>query len=336
MLQKGFWKLVRRMNLKRLLDTVCKTAERSGKNKLWILIDVLYCGVVYGAGYQDYWLYEFEKLNRVQRNTYVTRGFNNRMVCLLNSKEKREEFSHKGNFNRRYQDLLGRAHLDLSLCSEESFVKFIQEQPVFAAKPPRGCCGKGFERVEISQETDPAKLFQRLREEGKTIVEEYLNQHTVLEQIYPYSVNTLRIGTINRGGVVTVIYGFLRIGNHGNVVDNINSGGMCAPIGLETGIITQKACDKDGNAYEFHPMTGAKIQKAKIPFWQDSLKLCVEAAKRAPEIGYIGWDVCVTPQGPVLVEGNEFPGHDILQLPEHTSKKVGMKPVFLKLVPELN
>ena len=334
--RKGFWKLVRGIKVKRLLATVKKTAERSGKNKLFLLIDILYCGVAYGAGYQDYWLYEFENLNRAQRKTYVARGFNNRLVCLLNSKEEREQFSDKGNFNRRYQTFLGRAFLDLTKCSEKEFLQFAKEHQIFAAKPPKGCCGKGFEKVEVTQETDLSKLFQRLKEDGRTIVEEYLRQHPTLEKIYPSSINTLRIGTMNHGGVVTAIYGLLRIGNRGNVVDNINSGGMCAPIDLQSGIITEKACDKEGMVYTFHPVTGAEIKGVEIPFWQESLKLCVDAAKLTPEIGYIGWDVCVTPQGPVLVEGNEFPGHDLLQLPAHTPQKIGMKPMFLKLVPELN
>ena len=32
--------------------------------------------------------------------------------------------------------------------------------------------------------------------------------------------------------------------------------------------------------------------------------------------------------GPVFVEGNEFPGHDIYQLPLHVPEKIGMMPKF--------
>ena len=44
--------------------------------------------------------------------------------------------------------------------------------------------------------------------------------------------------------------------------------------------------------------------------------------------GDIGWDVAFTPDGPCLVEGNNFPGHDIYQLPEHTHSKIGMMKKF--------
>lgn len=45
-------------------------------------------------------------------------------------------------------------------------------------------------------------------------------------------------------------------------------------------------------------------------------------------MGYTGWDVAITPDGPLFVEGNEFPGHDIYQLPEHTPNKIGIMSKF--------
>jgi hypothetical protein len=52
------------------------------------------------------------------------------------------------------------------------------------------------------------------------------------------------------------------------------------------------------------------------------------AAVRVPQVGYVGWDVAFGVDGPMLVEGNNFPGHDIYQLPEHTPDKIGMMEKF--------
>ena len=52
-------------------------------------------------------------------------------------------------------------------------------------------------------------------------------------------------------------------------------------------------------------------------------------------VRYIGWDVCITPDGPVLIEGNDYPGYDFWQLPEHTPDKIGLLPYYKKMVPEL-
>lgn len=63
---------------------------------------------------------------------------------------------------------------------------------------------------------------------------------------------------------------------------------------------------------------------------EKALELVQDASKEVVEIRYVGWDVCFTPDGPILVEGNEYPGHDIYQLPEHTPNHLGIWPKFTK------
>ena len=68
------------------------------------------------------------------------------------------------------------------------------------------------------------------------IIEEVIRQHPEISAIYPHSVNTYRIVTVLRDGTAHVAYSFIRIGNGGQFVDNINAGGMAAPIDPETGV----------------------------------------------------------------------------------------------------
>jgi D-alanine-D-alanine ligase-like ATP-grasp enzyme len=51
--------------------------------------------------------------------------------------------------------------------------------------------------------------------------------------------------------------------------------------------------------------------------------MCKQAAKKIPEVRYIGWDVAFTENGPVIVEGNEYPGYGLLQFYKLKNKKTG-------------
>ena len=41
--------------------------------------------------------------------------------------------------------------------------------------------------------------------------------------------------------------------------------------------------------------------------------MCIKAYKRIPQVRYIGWDIAFTNNGPVMVEGNEYPGYGLVQ-----------------------
>jgi hypothetical protein len=62
--------------------------------------------------------------------------------------------------------------------------------------------------------------------------------------------------------------------------------------------------------------------------------MCREAALCAGD-AYIGWDVCIMPDGPAIVEGNNYAGYDFSQLPEHRPNKIGDLPFFQRFVPGL-
>ena len=62
--------------------------------------------------------------------------------------------------------------------------------------------------------------------------------------------------------------------------------------------------DIHGELYETHPDTGARIADFQLPDMDAVRALITEVALVIPEVRYVGWDIVVTPTGPVLVEGN--------------------------------
>ncbi len=323
------------MNIRGLFNTVEIVHKISTKNRIYLFFDILYCGFKYGAAYNDYLLFEFYLLTKNQRRTYVTRVINNKITRLMNDRAFYHLFDNKDEFYALYSEFIGRRWMAANSTSKEEFVRFLNGDDEIIIKPVNGGCGIGVEKLKRSDFKDLDSMFAYISGKPNAIVEEVIPQHEKLDELYPGSVNTLRIVTVYSEGSVNIVYAYIRIGNSERPVDNINSGGMCAPIDLESGVVTQPGYDKNRVTYEKHPKTGCKIKGFSVPMWQEALELCRKAAERVPQMGYVGWDVGITPRGPVLVEGNNLPGHDILQLPPHVPDRVGMLPRFKMYVKNL-
>ena len=70
-------------------------------------------------------------------------------------------------------------------------------------------------------------------------------------------------------------------------------------------------------------MTGKKFSDVKIKGVKEAFEMCKEAALKIPQIRYIGWDVAFSKKGPVIVEGNEYPGYGLVQFYKLKNKKTG-------------
>ena len=325
---KYMFKRLKTMDKKAMFDKIDSIHEKTGKSKIYLFFDMITCARKYGAGYMDYDLFEMYNLNAKQRDTYLTRGRNNAIVAKYNDKAYFHVFENKDEFNTLFKDYIKRDWIKVKDTPKESVIAFIERHPQFMAKPVDGGCGHGIEKINAENYSSLDEVYSKLTEGNNNFeLEEIIKQHPEVSKIYPDAINTVRVVTILKNGVPHVICAYFRIGN-GKFVDNFNSGGMVAPVNELTGEVMDRAIDKKKNLYETHPQTGARIKGFKFPYWNEAIEMCKKAAKVVPQMGYIGWDVCFTPDGPIFVEGNEFPGHDIYQLPEHTPNKIGIMPKF--------
>lgn len=324
-------KRVMKMDYKNMLDKISRIHKETGMGRIAIFNDMRKCAVKYGAGYSDYDLFEMYRLTDEERDTYITRGRNNDLIKKYNNPEYNYLFRNKVEFNTLFHDFIKRDFIDVNSSSKEDVLEFIRKHAIFMAKPVVGTCGKGIEKIDVSAYASLDEVYNYLTQEGMNYeLEEVIVQHEKVASIYPDSINTVRIVTIvDDEGESHIICAYFRIGN-GKYVDNFNSGGMVAPVNEETGEVIDKAIDKKKNLYEYHPITKAPIKGFIFPDWEKALELVRKASKLVPEMRYVGWDVSFTPDGPILVEGNEYPGHDIYQLPEHTPDHIGIWPKFTK------
>ena len=126
-----------------------------------------------------------------------------------------------------------------------------------------------------------------------------------------------------------VAYVCLRIGGGDAFVDNYHSGGMATAVDLETGCIVTDGVNELGKIIASHPKTGVTFKGFKIPYFKEALAMVTEACEKNKLSAYIGWDVAISENGPVLIEVNQRPGSMLLTAP-WISEKRGMKHVMEK------
>ncbi len=314
-----------RMDLSRVRRDIVRVAEKSGKSSAGVFFDMLWCGIRYGAGPLDYDLFEFYNLTSAQRATYVTRGVNNALVKKYNDKSQWHIFDNKNEFNRTFSEFIHRDWAETEGLTFDEFKRFANGKDGFIYKPIDGTCGRGIEKISL-KDAPLRQIYDDITQRPCGIIEQLIVQHSELSRVYPEAINTVRVVTVLSGGVATPVFAFWRIGNGGRCVDNLNSGGVAALLDVDTGKVTLPAADKNGDTYENHPYTGEPIVGFEMPMWDKIIEFVKSAALVTPRVGYVGWDVALSQDSVQLVEGNCFPGHDILQLPAYTPDKTGLKP----------
>ena len=323
------------LNPKKLFRMVSRVHERSGKNSVVLFFDMLWCGLRYGAGWNDYLIFGWYDMNAAQRATYVTRVKNKKLITALNDQTQTDVIDHKGEFRKKFEKYLGRAVVDIKGLSFEDFCAFVADKDAIIAKPYIGESGKGIEKLKKANFANLEEFYAYVTSGKFGLIEQLIVQHPDLARMYPHAVNAYRIVTVvGDDGEVYCAYATAKFGAGGNFVDNMENGGVCCPIDRETGKICGIAHTSALKNYDRHPDTGVEFMGYQLPRVSEAVDLCrADAREVAPDIRFIGWDAFVTENGVGIIEGNDYPGYDFWQLPEHTPDKIGLLPFFKKIVP---
>ncbi len=182
------------------------------------------------------------------------------------------------------------------------------------------------EKVYINRNECSLNDVQQLIEEDNYLIEEFCEQSEFENNLWPYSVNTIRIITVkNSSGEIIATNAFQRMGlQEGSCVDNACAGGIYCEIDIDSGIF-KKACshspesllDANGNKiyYSAHPVSGAQLEGIKVPNWDMLVDNIVELHRKLQftKIPFIAWDIAMTKNKFKIIEANTSCSVDFLQ-----------------------
>ena len=296
-----------RKDMKESVSTAKKVSALSGLSFLFHWIDCVFCIIRYGCKPDQYLEGGFYKLRSFDRDITCTLGRGFKLRRIFNAKDYMKVCKDKVEFNRYFAPYIKRDWLYCKETTPEKINDFISKHEEIIVKPIRLTKGKGIHLLDKS--VGAATLTSTLI--GKDILlEEKIVQHPQM-CFGNKSVNTVRFNTIlDSDQIPHVVKVTFRCGVGDSVVDNYNAGGVTYPINKEYGRIEGPGGHSSmGQTVFIHPGTDIFMLGREIPYWNEAVAMVKEAAKSIPQLRFIGWDVAITSNGPLLIEGNSLPGH---------------------------
>ena len=304
------------------------TAQQTQRNKIIILIDVMYCVFKFNISILEYFQFRFFEKTPSERNDWAGTGYMYEYQRIMNPMDARTILDDKTLFYKKYHNYFVHVVADAAhLKNDAAMVSRLLASPSgkLVFKVADGKCGVAVE-IKKTNEFNSETLIDFMEKNGFDLVEEFIIQHPKLNALSPTAVNTVRIFTqLNKNNEVEILGCRQRISVNSSV-DNMAAGNLAAPIDDKTGIVSGPAVYSDITKTEekIHPITGADIVGFQVPFWEETLKMVKKAALEFPQNRSIGWDIVITENGPGFIEGN----HDWCKLLWQLPVKKGMKSVL--------
>lgn len=192
-------------------------------------------------------------------------------------------------------------------------------------KPINGANGKGFDIIKSFNENNMSLTFSRNGEvslrsfisllfsgeigDKGVILQNYIVQHSEIDAFYSNSVNSLRVVThMDAKGSFSVDCAFMKFGAGNSITDNNNKDGrVFAFMDLKKGVLRKGFTGSFSlTPIDCHPDSGIKIPGYKVPYWRESLELAMRAHSHLPYFRHAGWDIAISPEGPLIIELNSY------------------------------
>jgi hypothetical protein len=187
------------------------------------------------------------------------------------------------------------------------------ESAFMAESGTKGLQGQSLTGQLLQNEAEVIKAWQALTAKGEVLIQPYLRNHAMLQKLSPDTeAMTLRVITRADDAGLSVWSGFLYVQAPGATAERwywmmkIDAGNGQAFDAF--GHWLNDGQDAD-DASQLLMMDGAAL-----PFWQDIVRYSIRAHAELPRLWTIAWDWIVTPDGPMLLEGNA--GWDLSPLQE--------------------
>ncbi|MFG6502175.1 sugar-transfer associated ATP-grasp domain-containing protein [Microbacterium sp. P05] len=315
----------RRIDVGSVVERAKEASRDHGKWTPAIVADMLWQAGMRNVGFQDYIDYDFAILTPAERATFMTHPVSNQISQKYDHPDYRHIFQDKVEFDGVFSEHLHREWMVVGADNAEEVRAFTERHGTIVTKEPVGQAGTGVHRYHSATIEDWDDFHRGLLKRGELLIEQLIVQHADLAAVCPGTVNTTRV-TAFFDGERTHILAMAQKFGRGAVSDQMTFGGFYTMLD-ENGHAVGPGYDSHGHVHETHPDSGFRIADFQLPFIAEVKEFVDRVARVVPQVQYVGWDIVVTPDGPVLVEGNWGAGV-YENKPSVTGIRTGHKPRY--------
>ena len=300
--------------VRKYFSAVRDLAVAENVNPYTLFADCLYSFLRYGCVLNQYIDGRFYTKSSFLRKRILTYRQWSRIVSTYNDRAYVHFLQNKVDFNSFFQDDIGRDWLYSRKMTQSQFEAFAQRHRNMIVKPISDWEGNGIRRVALSDDKSELNhLFLTFKKEDLLLEEEVVQHPSMV--FGNKSVNTIRVYTVydDTAHEAFVFKTTLRAGVGEAIVDNSHTGGQAYEVDIETGVVDSRSWSHRAPGLLVHPGTDIIMPGVRIPFWTEVLDLCKKAAGQLHQVRYIGWDVAIKEDGPILIEGNHDPDLDLVE-----------------------
>ncbi len=143
---------------------------------------------------------------------------------------------------------------------------------------------------------------------GQFVVQKIVIQHKKMSALNPHCVNTIRLVTYWDHQAIKPFAAAVRIGTKSSIADNWHMGGIIVGLDIATGRLGKNGFSHPqygGKIFQKHPTINVTFNNYEIPHFKKAVELAKKLHKYFYNTYTIGWDIAITPKGPLFIEGNQ-------------------------------
>lgn len=220
--------------------------------------------------------------------------------------------------------LNGQLHLQGDYSNHVPMERLLERDSHLLCKPVNGFSGEGIVPIRVKE----GKLFHKGEEltierfssmvSGDTYLVQHFveNQHPAMKALFPNVLNTIRVTMVRTDEGIELLGVMCLMGSANSEYSNWHFGGICISVD-EEGRLRKYGFSYSDKRITRHPDTGVEFEGYQLPYYKEMIELCTKAMDVFYGMKTIGWDMAITEDGPVFIEGNHRWGVVAHQMVDH-------------------